>query len=351
MGMFFLKIRSRHLGRLKQGSKSRLFLFFLLVIGFAIWFVWHSLNPKLPVLGDPPKLYSNQCQQDLSLVFLEAIRRANYSIHLVMFGLSDPGILQALQKKADEEMLVTIYYDAKGSPNLRQHLRECKIHPVQHGGLMHQKILILDEELVLLGSANMTPQSLRMHDNLVIGLQNKKIASFLKQKAPFSAGHLRTSVGGQTVDLWTLPDPKGQSLQAIRKTLRGARHSIRAALFTLTLPSLIDELILAHKRGVSVTVVLDMHSGLGASANAAATLQKAGVRIRFSQGIQLLHHKFVLIDDQTLIAGSTNWTRAAFTQNSDCLIMLHHLLPEQKTWMTSLWKRIATAAQEENIQS
>ncbi len=310
--------------------------------------MWHSLNPKLPVLGDPPKLYSNQCQQDLSLVFLEAIRNANQSVHLVMFGLSDSAILQALQQKAEEEVPVTIYYDAKGSPNVSHLLRECVVHPVQKGGLMHQKILILDEEMVLLGSANMTLQSLRMHDNLVIGFRNKKIASFLKQKAPFSFGHLRTSVGGQIVDLWTLPDPKGQSLYALKKALRGARHSIRAALFTLTLPSLIDELILAHKRGVAVQVVLDMHSGLGASANAAAALQKAGVQVRFSQGIPLLHHKFVLIDDQALIAGSTNWTRAAFAQNSDCLAMLHNLLPEQKNWMKSLWRRIIATAQEGN---
>ena len=128
--------------------------------------------------------------------------------------------------------------------------------------------------------------------------------------------------------------------------MRHANQTIRVAIFTLTHPSLIDELILAHRRGVEVTLVIDMHSGLGASAQAVQALQKAGIKILFSQGVQLLHHKFVYIDEQLLLTGSANWTKAAFTKNSDCLILLHNLTQEQKSFMNYLWKRIHTAAQE-----
>jgi len=185
-----------------------------------------------------------------------------------------------------------------------------------------------------------------MHDNLVIGLSSRKVASFLKQKVPYSTGHLRTPVGGQTVDLWILPDPNGHALAELRKCLKGARRKIQAAVFTFTHPSLTDELILAHRRGVEVTVLIDMHSGLGASANTVAALKKAGIRVLFSQGVQLLHHKFVLIDERILLAGSANWTKAAFTKNSDCLVALHNLTQEQKAFMTYLWKRISKPAQE-----
>lgn len=263
-----------------------------------------------------------------------------------MFGLTDPAILQALVKKTEQTFQTTVYYDTKGSPNLYRILENCEIHPIRQEGFMHHKILILDDEMVFLGSANMTTPSLRMHDNLVIGLVNKNIASFLQQKTPYSYGHLSTPVGGQNVDLWLLPDPNGHALTEIKRKLRGANRMIRAALFTFTHPALVDELLIAHRKGVAVTVVIDMHSGLGASAKTVAALKKAGIRILFSRGQQLLHHKFVLIDEATLIAGSANWTKAAFTKNNDCLIMLHNLTHEQKSYMNHLWKRIAITAQE-----
>ncbi|NBP21731.1 MAG: hypothetical protein EBV36_07585 [Burkholderiaceae bacterium] len=105
-----------------------------------------------------------------------------------------------------------------------------------------------------------------------------------------------------------------------------------------------SELITAKKRGVDISIVVDMHSGLGASAKMVAELKNAGIKILLSQGVQLLHHKFVYIDGQTLITGSANWTKAAFTKNSDCLIILHNLSQEQKTFMNRLWRRIETTA-------
>lgn len=319
-------------------------LFFLSTLSFCIWFVWTSLNPILPKPSEPPRLYSNQCQQDLTLTFLEALKKTKNSIHLVMFGLSDPTLLGALAKQIQRHIPTTIYYDSNNSPNLKKMLPGGEIHPVRLAGLMHQKILIIDEETVFLGSANMTAPSLRMHDNLVVGLANKKVAQFLKEKAPNSSGHLRTLVGGQDVDLWLLPDPRGHVLTNLKKKIRSASHCIRIALFTFTHAGLLDELLQAQKRGVDVTIVVDMHSGLGASAKTVAELKKSGIKILLSQGVQLLHHKFVYIDNQTLITGSANWTQAAFTKNSDCLIILHNLSDSQKTFMNRLWKRIEATA-------
>ncbi|MBI5273104.1 MAG: hypothetical protein HY861_03890 [Chlamydiia bacterium] len=328
----------------QKKSSKRLPLLLLACLAFVSWFVWRSVTPILPTPDAPPKLYSNQCQQDLTLTLLEAIQQSTKSLHLVMFGLSDPAILKALLRKANQQIPVTVYYDPNGSPNLRQVLLGCAVSPIRQSGFMHQKILIVDQEMVFLGSANMTTQSLRMHDNLVIGFANQRIASFLQEKALCPSSHLHTLIGGQNVDLWILPDPKAHSLLELKKRLKTARKSIRIALFTFTHAGLADELVLAHQRGVDVTVVIDMHSGLGASAQTLQALQRTGVKILHSQGTQLLHHKFAYIDEQILIAGSANWTKSAFMKNSDCLIILSPLTTEQKSFMNSLWRRISTTA-------
>ncbi len=315
---------------------------FLAVI-FCAWMIWESITPHLPEASEPPKLYSNQCQQDLRATFLSAIKQATSSIHLVMFGLSDRAVLSALAQKIREEIPTTIYYDAGGSTKVYKHLKGAKLHAIKNPGLMHQKILILDQEMVFIGSANMTSASLRMHDNLVIGFVSHSVAKFLKEHEPFTPGYLRAMVGGQDMELWLLPDPRGHALTELKKKIHNAQRSICVALFTFTHPALIDELISAHNRGVSVSLVIDMHSGFGASAKAVDALKKAGVPVYLSQGVQLLHHKFIYIDEQTLITGSANWTKAAFYKNSDCIMALHNLTSEQKAFMNRLWRIVKTS--------
>ncbi len=323
------------------------FVWFLFPLaGFCVWFVIQSTSPHIPTPNDPIRLYSNQCQQDLRLTLLEAIHRAKSSIHLVMFGLSDSSILSALAQKTRQNVPLTVYYDPKGSPRVEKILKSGEIHPVITSALMHQKILILDDETVFIGSANMTSASLRMHDNLVVGLRNKRVAQFLKEHAPHASGHLRTLIGGQEVDLWLLPDPRGHALGEIRNLIKSAQQSLHIALFTFTHQPLLEEVIAAHKRGVDVQVVIDMHSGLGASASTIDQLKKASVPIFLSQGVQLLHHKFLCIDERVLLTGSANWTKAAFYKNSDCILVLRGMNPDQKAFMTKLWNRILTGSKK-----
>jgi phosphatidylserine/phosphatidylglycerophosphate/cardiolipin synthase-like enzyme len=325
-------------------KKSRFPWILLVVASFCSWFVWESLAITLPKPFEPARFYSNQCQQDIRATLLSAIRQASSSVYLVMFGLSDRAVLSALAKKINENVPTTVYYDTGGSAKIFKFLSGGQIHPIKNSGLMHQKILILDKEMVFIGSANMTSASLRMHDNLVIGLVSRPVARFLEEHEPYSPGYLRTMVGGQDLELWLLPDPRGHALTELRKEVRNARKSIRIALFTLTHPSLIDEVIEAHKRGVRVSIVVDMHSGLGASAKAVEAFKKAGVTIGLSQGTQLLHHKFIYIDEQTLVTGSANWTKAAFYKNSDVILALHNLNEEQKKFMNRLWRQVETSA-------
>jgi cardiolipin synthase A/B len=311
-------------------------LFFVLT--FYVWLVLFSISPPMPRPEESPILFSNQSQRDLKLLFLKAIQGAQKSIHLVMFGLTDPQILNALRKKS-LEIRTQVFFDpsATSSSQLSTYLEAT---PVRGEGLMHQKILIIDEEMVFLGSANMTKSSLRMHDNLITGFYSPKLARFLIEKAPLESGNLETRIGGQEVELWLLPDARGNALSSIKNAIKKARSSIRLAMFTLTHPVLIDELLTAARRGVEVTVAIDFHAAIGASAKALEKLKKADVRILYGGGMQLFHHKFLMVDGHTLFIGSANWTKAAFTKNHDCFLILHNLTDPQKKFMEKLWYTI-----------
>ena len=111
-------------------------------------------------------------------------------------------------------------------------------------------------------------------------------------------------------------------------------------MFTWTRTDLAKEVIAAADRGLTTEVVIDHYSGKGASRYIVELLKNSNVAVRLSRGGPLLHYKFLQIDNTTLVSGSANWTKAAFTQNDDCFIVIHNLTEEQNQKLNALWEVI-----------
>ncbi len=323
-------------------SKKKLKFFFIvlliLILSLYAKLILATFYPSLPKKGEAAKFYSNQCRDDLNFLFLHAIKKASRSIHLVMFGLTDKSILQALKKTSASK---SIYYDKRASDI--SPIDE-SFHPLKLSGLIHQKILVIDKNLVFIGSANMTKTSLLMHNNFVLGFYSPKIAKFLMEKTPFGTGEIKATVSRQRIALFLLPSEK--ALASIKRTIRSSKHKIKVAMFTLTNMELIEELIRAKQRNVEVLVVIDYNSAIGTSREAIEKLKKEKIKVMVSQGIQLLHHKYLYVDEKTLISGSANWTKAAFTKNKDIVLILHNLTKPQKKFIEKLQRIIEKEALE-----
>jgi phosphatidylserine/phosphatidylglycerophosphate/cardiolipin synthase-like enzyme len=82
-------------------------------------------------------------------------------------------MITALSNKIAEGIDVRIFYDENGCKRLKEKIQSANIFPVTSPGIMHKKVLIIDDTLVFLASANLTETSLRLHDNLVIGCYSK----------------------------------------------------------------------------------------------------------------------------------------------------------------------------------
>jgi phosphatidylserine/phosphatidylglycerophosphate/cardiolipin synthase-like enzyme len=111
-------------------------------------------------------------------------------------------------------------------------------------------------------------------------------------------------------------------------------------MFTFTHPILTETLIKAKKRGVDVKVAIDFESKKGASNKTIERLKNENIAIFFNPDSKLCHHKYILLDNKTLICGSANWTKSAFNKNFDCFLILYNLDDKQKKFMTKLWKTI-----------
>lgn len=306
----------------KRSKLLVLLISFTALYGFCIK---AALSPSLPSPSKPLVFYSNQTRDDLRLVLKKSFKQAARTIDIWMYTAADAFLLNQLQKKAEKGTDVHIHYDKRGgTPALSQLLHP---HAVKSKGLMHRKIVIVDDALVYLGSANMTTSSLQLHDNLSVGIYDPNMAAFLKSPSA------KTYTFDKGI-LWLLPDYL--AMHAIKDKIDEARLSIFVAMFTLTQTDLIEALIRAKNRGVQVKVALDRYTARGASKKAVQKLSDAGIETFFSAGLTLLHHKWVYIDGKELILGSTNWTEAAFRKNDDLLLFLSSLAKSHKVQIESL---------------
>ena len=314
-------------------------------------FYWLTLaftNVPQPSETHPTEFYSTETQDDLRATFIQAIDDAKSSIFLSIFSLTDQGIIKALKQKSEEEIDVTVIYDANASEGVHRKLgNKVKAFGRKGRGLMHQKILVIDDVKSWIGSANFTPSSLRSYGNLVNGFYCPELALMLREKAEAMTAEGKTAVvprrdfkiNGQTLEMWFLPDNK-DAISRIKRLIQSAQKTVKVSMFTWTRHDLADEIIKAHSRGINAQVVIDKNSGQGVSALVVELLSMNGVPVRTSQGAALLHHKFMIVDDETLLNGSANWTKAAFTQNDDCFIILHHLTHDQQRHLRLLWEII-----------
>jgi phosphatidylserine/phosphatidylglycerophosphate/cardiolipin synthase-like enzyme len=293
----------------------------------------------LPELGEPIAFYSNQVGDDLDRVLYQAISKAKKSIYIEIFNLNDQSIIKLLNTKSSEKIDVQVIVDNKYYQGLRSQLKE-KVSVSRgktRGGLMHRKVIVIDEEQSWLGSANFTWESLKNDYNLIAGVHSQELAKLLLD--PNYPSHGTTSVANQTIELWNIPE-SSVPVQQLLVAIDSAKEKIKIAMFTWTRKDLADAVIKAHQRGVQVFVVLDKNSVEGASESIYKYLKQNKIAVKISSLNSTMHHKMLWIDDQSLYFGSVNWTAGGFSRNRDVLVNLSKLNQEQERFMNKLWQQV-----------
>jgi phosphatidylserine/phosphatidylglycerophosphate/cardiolipin synthase-like enzyme len=317
------------------------FLTFVFLLVFLL-VLEHVSAKKAPHLGEPAELFSNQVRDDLRSYYLAAIDRAESSILVTTYTMTDFKIIEGLRKKSERGVSVKVICDPEACPkDIDERLgpKVERIYSVEKG-LLHRKILIIDGKEVWLGSANLTRDSFRVHGNLVVALNDAELAEEIRLRLEEKRAKKQLFlVGGQDVELWFTPYDR-EATERLKQLIRSAKKTIKVAMFTFTRRDLAFELIQAYKKGIDVQVVIDGNSGKGAGKAIVNLLEREGVPVFLSQGTQLLHHKMMIVDDDILVNGSANWTLAAFTKNADCFLVISDLNEAQKHKLNRLWNVI-----------
>jgi phosphatidylserine/phosphatidylglycerophosphate/cardiolipin synthase-like enzyme len=242
-------------------------------------------------------------------------------------------------------------------------------------GLMHHKFVILDEQVVLLGSPNFTMSDMhgdftrpetRGNANNLVRIDSKAVAAKFEEEFEIMwgdgpGGKLDSRFGlnkptrkiaylvveGAQIRIKFSPDSEKAANEQtsnglIGTAIAGSNQSIDMALFVFSDQDIVNTLQERMLRNVQIRALVDPqfayrnYSGTlnmwglpsaqdcreGKNNGWSNPLKTVGIP-SLNQG-DLLHHKFAIIDRNLVITGSHNWTNAANHLNDEALVLIQH---------------------------
>ena len=115
--------------------------------------------------------------------------------------------------------------------------------------------------------------------------------------------------------------PNGGCTKAIVNQISNAKSEILIQAYSFTSAPIAKALVNAHKKGIHVEIILDK-SNKSAKYSAGDFTAHMGVTTYIDSQHAIAHNKIMIIDRETVITGSFNFTKAAEEKNAENLLIL-----------------------------
>ena len=140
-------------------------------------------------------------------------------------------------------------------------------------------------------------------------------------KTPMPAGIKQPNTVKATGTIEVAFSPNGGGAATIIKAIGQAQKTIKVQAYSFTNADIAKALLDASKRGVQVRVVLDK-SQETEKYTSATFLANSGVPVRIDDDFAIAHNKIMILDEETIITGSFNFTKAAEERNAENVLVI-----------------------------
>ncbi len=287
--------------------------------------------------SDPLKFYT---------AMLDDISQAKTSIYLEMYKFAHDVIGEkfrdAITRKSKEGVQIKLLLDAWGTSSgggffaeMQKHGAEVRFFKrlkwsynwlARHHSRNHRKILIIDDEITYMGSANLTAYSLNWRE-LMVRLQGPitKVfrRNFLESRRIFNKLYFNTKTYSRAMhfqDFRLMRDVPSITRQRIKKKFEDLIRSAKKEI-TIETPYFLPGYLLrkflmdAAKRGVAVTIITPKQSDVTTvdilRSKYLGQLHNSGINIQFYVPYNL-HAKLVMADGEVFSVGSSNFDYRSF---------------------------------------
>jgi len=301
---------------------------------------------------DPGTSSKNAKDTGIKEKVVNAIEKAKSSIDIAIYELSEPEIYNSLIKAHKKGVKVRFVGDIDNTYYEGYIALSNENIPMSLGNkdkIMHNKFLIIDNELVITGSANYTPTGFYNNNENIIFIRSSNVAFYYQKE--FENMFLKKTFGKDKIafeyfdsnvfwvgDIWlkVLFTPyytTQKSDVVINSFISNAKKSIHFAIFSFTHVNMASNIIrMGKENGVEVKGVFDegWHNNNVYSVHHwfldSETIDN-NIKVVLDGNSNILHgnpyhggkvhDKFMVIDDEIVITGSLNFSKAASQDGND----------------------------------
>ncbi len=260
-------------------------------------------------------------------IIIQSINEATNSIYLAMYNFTNKNIKQAIIDAKNRGLDVKIVTDKKyKNIAVFKKFKDIGIIVIDDDDQtksMHNKILIIDEHIVYIGSANYTVYAFYRNYENIIKIKDKNIAKIYKDKLDnlfAKNGKTTNSHKSKTIDIYFSPEHNIEDV--IIQHINNSKNSIKVLAFALTNSSISDSLIAASNRGVQVSVVFDKEQNNYQKYSKYDNLVSNGISAVLNNNAKKMHNKVMIFDDNIVLSGSYNFTNQANDKNDENVVLI-----------------------------
>lgn len=296
---------------------------------------WYQVFFTTPEYPDKKADHHGSLDEELAAF----INTAQKSVDMAIYQLDLDNVTQALieaKERGAKVRLVTdvdILDDSKENASFKK-LKKAGIQTVggNPNAIMHNKFVVVDGKAVWAGSWNFTENDTYRYNNNGVLIQSPELAhnytvTFEKMFEDKLFGGKRDpggttpvlTISGHTVENYFAPED-GVAEKIIAR-LKKAEKSIQFMAFSFTDDQIGDVLRKQAKAGLEVRGVFET-TGSETEYSEYGRLKKAKQDVLQDGNPYLMHHKVFVVDGQTVILGSFNFSQNAEKSNDENLLII-----------------------------
>jgi phosphatidylserine/phosphatidylglycerophosphate/cardiolipin synthase-like enzyme len=294
---------------------------------------WYQVYFTTPVYPDKESDHHGGIDERL----VQLIGGAQRSIDIAAYQLDLEDVADALLAAKARGVAVRLVTDT-------DYLEEKAVQRLKAGGvpvvddkrqaIMHDKFVIIDGHTVLTGSWNLTVNCTYRNNNNAIVIESEALARnyeaefaemFEKHQfgptSPRNTPQPQLTIDGTLVENYFAPEDG--VAEHLLPLIRQAKKSIYFLAYSFTDDRIGQAMLERAKAGVTVAGVFESR-GAETEYGEYPAMKKAGLDVWLDGNPYVMHHKVIIIDEQTVELGSFNYTASADQDNDENALVIHN---------------------------
>ena len=267
------------------------------------------------------------------------LREAQVRVDLAAFEFNLEPIVEVFLELTERGIPVRVVIDTdyEDESAIRE-LRQGGIEVVtdERSALMHNKFLVIDGRYIWVGSMNFTTNGVYCNNNNLVRIDSAQLAqNYITEfdemyndhqfgpRSPENTPSEHLTIEGVQVENYFAPEKELAPI--IGDLVNTAQNEILFMAFSFTIDLIGEPMLDRAEAGVTVRGVFET-TGSESDFSYYGDMKDSGlanIQVRQDGNPRIMHHKVIIIDQQTVIFGSFNFSNSANDSNDENIIVVH----------------------------